>query len=108
MKKILGIMVSVSMLLTILVFSPLQSFSQNELDSKGIEPWLSMFHDQGNTAYSSHELRTPFKEGFIWERESSSSAFLGTPSFHDNIMYLPYVVDGRARRSALYAMDYRR
>jgi hypothetical protein len=105
MKKILGIIVSVSVLLTMLVFSPLQSFSQNELDSKGIDPWLSLFHDNGNTAYSASALRTPFKEGFVWERDSSNGFFSAVPAFYENIMYLPYMVDARARSATLYAMD---
>ena len=105
MKKTFSILVSAVMLLSLLVFSPMTSFSQNELDSKGMDPWLSKFHDQGNSAYSSFALRTPFKEGFIWERDSSSSFFSGVPAFHDNIMYLPYMIDGRARQAALYAMD---
>ncbi len=105
MKKTLSILVSCAMLLSLLVFSPMTSFSQNELDSNGIDPWLSKFHDHGNAGYANYSLRTPFKEGFVWERDSSTSFFSGVPAFYNNVMYQPYMIDGRARTAALYAMD---
>ncbi len=105
MKKIIGFLVSLLMLLSIMLVSPVQSFTETKLDPQGIDPWLSMYHDSHNTAYSSSGLRAPFKDGFQWERDTANGYFPSVPVIYDNVMYVVFVPDGRTRSADLYAMD---
>lgn len=105
MKKTFSILVSCAILLSLLVFSPMTSFSQNELDQMGFDPWVSLFHDSSNSANCVSSLVAPFKEGALMESDSSTGSFRSTPLIHNNIAYITYLPDGRTRVSEVVALD---
>jgi outer membrane protein assembly factor BamB len=93
-------------LLSFSVFGSLKPvYAEPFVDEMGNNPWLSMLHDPQSSASSASDLKIPLNEGFTWERESSSGFISCTPVIFNNIAYVPYQADGRARKAALIALD---
>ena len=104
MKRIVGLLLV--LLMSISIFGSLGPvFAEPVLDEVGNDPWLSMFHDARNTGLSASNMKMPLEEGFLWEREGASGYVASNPAIYNNIAYVPYVIDGRARQSSLIAMD---
>lgn len=102
MKRILGLLLVLFM--SISIFGSLGPvFAEPVLDQMGNDPWLSMFHDAGNTCLSGSNMKMPLEEGFILERESSAGFFPSQPAVYDDIMYATVVTDGRARKASVVA-----
>lgn len=106
MRKVCSALLVMLLSISVLSFSSI-SQAANAVDQMGNDPWLSLFHDSQNTKTSAAAMKMPLKEGIMWEREGGTASFFASPpAIYNNIAYIPYMADGRARTAELIAMDF--
>lgn len=104
MKRILSLLLV--LFLSISVFGMAGPvFGEPVLDQSGNDAWLSMFHDARNSGMSASDMKMPLEDGFLWEREGASGFVSAAPAIANNIAYVPYQMDGRARKASVIALD---
>jgi outer membrane protein assembly factor BamB len=108
MKKTFSIFVTFAMLLSLLVFSPMTSFSQNELDQMGFDPWLNYHHDSHGSKFSRSDLQLPIEEakGSPFEMGGGRTSFLSRGVVvHNGVYYTQYMPDIAQTSSQVFALD---